>query len=85
MLEGTLPVEPELEVKHTVAKPKSPATPWSKSAKTFKVGTDSSYVNHGIEGDVFFEATEDNHDHDQRGTSISGGSDDTSSDEAMSV
>lgn len=77
-------MEPELEVKHTVAKPKFPATPRSKSAKEFKVGTDSSYVNHGIEGDVFFEATEDNHDHDQRGTSTSGGSDDTSSDEAMS-
>jgi hypothetical protein len=84
MLEGTLPMEPELEVNHTVAKPKSSATPKSKSAKELKVGTDGSYVNRGIEGDVFFEAPEDNDNHDQRERSISGASDDISSDEAMS-
>ena len=84
MLEGTLPMEPELEVKRTVAKPKSPATPRPKSAKEYKAGTGSSYDNHGIEGDVFFEATEDNHNHDQREKSISSASDDTLCNEAMS-
>jgi len=79
MLEGTLPMKPELEVKHTVAKPKSPATLRSKSAKELKVGTDSSHVNHGIEGDVFFETPENNHNPDRREKSISGASDDTSS------
>lgn len=77
-------MEPELEVERTDANPKSPATPRSKSTKALKVGTDSSYVNRGIEGDVFFEATEDDHNHDQREKSTSGASDDTSRDEAMS-
>ena len=84
MLAGTLPMEPELEVKRTVAKPKSIATPRPKSSKESRVGTGSSYDNHGIEGDVFFEVTEDNHNHDQREKSISSASDDTSSNEAMS-
>ena len=84
MLEGTLPMEPELEVNRTAAKPKSHATPRSKSAKGSKVGADSSYDTHGIEGDVFFEVTEDNHNHDQREKSISIASDDTLSNEEMS-
>ena len=84
MLEGTLPMEPELEVKHTAANPKSHATPRSKSAKRLKVGTDGSYDAHGIEGDVFFVVAEDNHNHDQREKSISIASDDTSSNEATS-
>ena len=84
MLEGTLPMEPELEVKRTAARPKSHATPRSKSAKGLKVITDGSYDTHGIEGDVFFEVTEDNHKHDRRGKSISIASDDTLSNEASS-
>ena len=84
MLEGTLPMEPELEVKRPAAKPKSPAAPRSKSAKKINVGAGSSYDNHGIEGDVFFEATEDNHYHDKREKSNSSASDDTLSNEAMS-
>ena len=83
MLEGTLPMEPELEVKRTAAKAKSHATPLSKSAKG-KVGADSSYDTRGIKGDVFFEVTEDNHNHDQREKSISIASDDTLSNEEMS-
>jgi len=58
MLKGTLRMEPELEVVHTNAKPKSLTTPRSNSAKDKKVGTVSSYINHGIGGDMFFEATE---------------------------
>ena len=81
MLEGTLPMEPELEVKRTAVNPKSHATPRSNSAK---VGTDGSYDTHGIEGDVFFEVAEDNHNHDQREKSISIASDDISSNEATS-
>ncbi|SRR5258706_15737052 len=84
MLEGTLPMEPDLEVKRTAAKPKSHATPRSKSAKGLKGGTDRSDDTNGIEGDVFFEDTEDNHNHDQWEKSISIASDDTLSNEAMS-
>ena len=61
MLKGTMRMEPELEVEHTNAKPKPLVTPQSKLAGDTKVGNGGSYVNHGIEGDVFFETKEDNH------------------------
>jgi hypothetical protein len=78
MLKGTIGMEPELEVKHADTDPKPVVTSRTRLAK---VGTVSSYVGHGIGGDVFFEAAEDNHDH-ARGKS--GASNDPSSDEAMS-
>jgi hypothetical protein len=84
MLNGILHMEPELEVKDTDARPKPLVTQRPKLAKDVKVGPASSHVNNGIGGDIFFEAVEDDHNHDPREKLTSGPSDDSSSDGAMS-
>ena len=81
MLKGTMCMEPEVEVEHTSGKPKPLVAPQSKLARDTKVGNASSYVNHGIEGDVFFEIEEDNHNGKNHPVAAS---DDSSSDGAMS-
>ena len=86
MLKGTLQIEPELGVKHADAKPKHLITSRSKVAKDMKLGTVGLHVDHGVEGDVFFEAAEDNinHSNGRRGNLISSPSDDSLDNEAMS-